>query len=117
MLVEIEKEYKVVDSNQIIVSVIVGEEQTGRIAIYLNDVQKIKEWNKIKNFFLGEGFKIRNQLLQIDTNVIESNSDTNRTAVTYFLAGGEPTKKKFKFPEIVANDNESVFYRAKITLV
>lgn len=66
---------------------------------------------------LGEGSKIKNQLLIIDTNVIESNPHTNRTAVTYFLAGGEPDLKKFKFPGIVANDNESVFYRAKITLV
>ena len=116
MIEEIRQKYEVVDSDEVIVSVIIGEEQAGWSAIFLNDSFQTEGKTKIENFSLGKGADIKSQVLKVATTVVDKNPRTNRTAVTYFLKGGR-SPVDITLDVTVDNDNDPALYNAEFTFV
>ena len=116
MIEQIKENYEVIDSNEVIVSIVIGEEQAGWTAIFLDDEYKTEGQTKIENYSLGEGSQLKSRVLKIDTTVIDKNPRTNRTAVTYFLTGGS-SPKTITSKLIVENDNDPALYDAEFTFV
>lgn len=116
MISKIRQDYKVDGSNEIILSVIIGEEQAGWMAIFLDENFVAEGQTKIENFSLGSGTDLKSRTIKINTTVIDKNPNTNRTAVTYFLKGGK-SPVTVTSEVLVANDNDPALYDAKFKFV
>lgn len=116
MIEKIKENYQVIDSDEVIVSIVIGEEQAGWTAIFLNGKYETEGQTKIENYSLGKGSQLKSGILKINTTVIDKNPRTNRTAVTYFLTGGS-SAKTITSKLIVENDNDPALYDAEFTFV
>jgi len=112
----INQDYKVIDSNDITLSLVIGEEQAGWFAVFLDGEFLVDGKTKIQNFSLGNGSDIKSKTLLIRATVLDINPDTNRTSVTYSLSGGE-SNLTITAEMTVDNDNDPAFYSAEFKLV
>ena len=116
MINKIRQDYEISGSNETILSVIIGEEQAGWMAVFLDENFVTEGQTKIENFSLGTGIDLKSQVLKINTTVVDKNPNTNRTAVTYFLKGGK-SPVSITSEVVVANDNDPALYDAKFKFV
>lgn len=94
-------------------SIVVGDGQIGGSAVRLDD--KLIATGDIKKMRIGNGAEIANRKLVVKTIVSDENDSTNRTSVTYVLAGG-PSEEHFKLAAVVDNDGDEITYRATFDL-
>lgn len=111
----IKQKYKVTDSNAISLSIVIGEEQAGWFAVFLDGNYVTDGKTRIENLSLGRGLDVRAKTLTITATVIDINPHTNRTAVTYFLKGG--TSLVQTTSEVTVEDNHPAFYDAEFEFV
>lgn len=117
MINRVQQNYKLIDSNEVILSVVIGEEQAGLIVVFIgdnsndNDEWLTDERTKINNFSLGSASNLKSKVLKISTSVLDKNPNTNRTSVTYFLKGGISPLNVTSEVE-VENDNGFALYDA-----
>ena len=113
---QIKQNYQVDDSNEISLGIVIGEQQAGWFAVFLDGNYVVDGKTKIENLSLGMGSEVRAKSLTITSTVIDINPNTNRTAVTYFLKGGKaPLEITSKVT--VENDNHPAFYDAEFKFV
>lgn len=112
----IKQKYEVTDSNEISLSIVIGEQQAGWFAVFLDGNYVKDDKTKIENLSLGKGSDVRAKTLTIATTVIDINPHTNRTAVTYFLKGGK-SPLEITSKVTVENDNHPAFYDAEFKFI
>ena len=112
---KIKQKYEVTNSGEISLSIIIGEQQAGWFAVFLDGNYVTDGKTRIENLSLGKGSDVKTKTLTIAATVIDINPHTNRTAVTYFLNGGNSPVKVTS--EVTVEDNHPAFYDAEFSFV
>jgi len=114
MALSLETDYHV-GSKDVTISIVIGDAQLGASVLKI-DSKEIKRGDKIQNFNVGNGPKLKGKTLSIKTVVTDVNDKTNHTSVTYKLKGGAKDND-FYLDATVDNEGDSVIYRAKFNFV
>ena len=107
-------EYHVTDK-PVTLTVVIGDGQLGSSYVQL-DGTKITSGEKISNFTIGAGVQIKGKVLRIKSIVSDVNDMTNHTSISYQLKGGVKDAT-YALESTVANEGDSVLYRAEIAFV
>jgi hypothetical protein len=114
MLLTLEGSYAV-DDDVVRITVTPGEGQKAHVKIWISDVP-ITSGTKIVNFPIGRGSDVAGKDLDVATTVTDTNPQTNRTSVTYILAGGSEDHIFNQHFE-VSKEGETVDYFATFKLL
>jgi hypothetical protein len=109
------KESYTVDEGDVKLAVVVGEGQKGYSEVLVDGVLRTSGAT-ILDFNLGRGSELAGRRLRITSAVTDTNPHTNRTTVTYTLAGGL-SDKAFQLSYEVDNPGETVDYDAIFRLL
>ena len=113
---KIKQNYYIKDDDNISISIVIGEEQAGGFAVFLDEQFILFEKTKIVDFPLDKGLEIKSKTLFITSTVIDINPHTNRTSVTYVLSGGK-SRLEITSEVTVENDNAPAYYDAEFKFI
>jgi hypothetical protein len=114
MLVRLRESYLVADG-PVTLTVDVGEGQKAFVEVMLAGAV-IGSGSRIPELQVGHGPAIAGQKLRITSTVTDTNDKTNRTSVTYTLAGGKETRR-FASAHEVDSEGDTVDYDAIFLLI
>ena len=114
MLVRLRDAYIVADAD-VTLDVTVGEGQKAFLEVLLNGLP-IGHGADVKGLIVGKGNEVAGSRLRITATVTDTNTDTNRTSVTYRLTGGRTTMIRTS-EHTVDIDGDTVDYDAIFLLL
>jgi hypothetical protein len=106
--------YAVGTAASIRISAVIGDGQLGDSAVWLDT--SLLTTGDVNHFDIGSAEQLRGHQLKFRSIASDLNPQTNRTSVSYFLAGGT-TDDDYTLTKQVANDGDSVVYEATFQLV
>jgi hypothetical protein len=111
--VELNANYQVA-SGPVFLTITIGDAQIGRSIVFLDDKKVgIGDFTKFK---IGDGEGIKGKTVNIKSIVADVNDMTNKTSITYVLAGGT-TDHSFAATGTVENDGDAMIFKAHFSLV
>lgn len=113
MPVNLQTQYTVGDG-EVKLTVVIGDAQLGSSVANVGG----KEIGRgaLTNLAVGKGAKLRGKSLRVKTVVTDVSDKTNRTSVTYELKGGAQPAE-FSLEGTVAEEGDSIIYRASIDFI
>lgn len=93
--VPLNETYACLENSQTLLSVTVGEGQTGTITVSLDNVVIKNAQDQIKDLSLGTGKSLDGKSLVISTPVIHADGNSTNASMKYTLAGGKLGSKDF----------------------
>jgi hypothetical protein len=114
MLVRLRDAYVLADDD-VKLDVTVGEGQKAFLEVLLNG-RPIGHGADVKDLAVGKGSELAGSRLRITATVTDTNTDTNRTSVTYRLTGGRSTMVRTS-EHTVDIDGDTVDYDAIFLLL
>ena len=103
-----------VSTGEVSLTVEIGDAQVGGSAVFVGGQQV--GTGLISDLDLGSGPELRNKSVRIKTVVSDINDLTNKTSVTYKLAGGAAPMETSVFSE-VEDDGDSMVFSARFDFV
>jgi hypothetical protein len=100
--------YAVVDTDQILVDVVVGDGQPGGSTVYLGQVQKGQGGDALRDVDVGSGSDVVGKKLIVTSEVTDRSPDTDNTSVQVAVRGGSIPKTITQSQ--VATKNDIVSY-------
>lgn len=88
----------------VFISVNIGNAQIGGSVLKFKNTTDVFERGKIKNLKLGKGEDLVGRTLKITTNVLDSNSSTDKISVTHDFKNGIPAT--FPIFDTIDNDGD-----------
>ena len=114
MLVRLRESYVLADGD-VTLDVTVGEGQKAFLEVLLNGLS-IGHGADVSGLVVGKGSELAGSRLRITATVTDTNTDTNRTSVTYRLTGGRSTMVRTS-EHTVDIDGDTVDYDAIFLLL
>jgi len=110
--VSYESNYKVGEGD-VQLEVIIGDGQFGSTLVMIgaDELEQVHDFKRV----LGKGPDLAGKIVSITSIVTDTNVQTNKTSVTYRLAGG-PTPLEHTLAFTVDNERDSVDYEATFKL-
>jgi hypothetical protein len=107
-VVDLQSDYKVVDTRNVSLSIRIGDAQIGSSIVFLDD----KEIGRgdVADLSLGKGSKIKNKSVKVKSVVTDVNDMTNKTSITYIFKGGV-LDQSFSSNATVDENGDSIIYR------
>ncbi len=109
---QLNQTYQVIPSNQVKLTVLIGDGQKGMPVISIGN--KIKAIGEVTQLLLGSGAELIGMELRIRTTVNDVNPKTNHTSITYVLEGGEEINLTINSGEVL-DKGGSLFYNDSFT--
>jgi hypothetical protein len=106
--------YSVGTGAAILVSAVIGNGQLGDSAVWLDGT--LVTAGGVNHLNIGSAEQLRGKQLKFRSIASDLNTQTNRTNVTYFLAGGT-TDDDYTLAKMAAEDGASVVYEATFQLL
>lgn len=103
---EVQRDYRVAQGT-VMLDITIGEAQIGASAVFLDELMIAT--GKVDDLKIGPGSILKGRRLSIRSIVSDVNPNTNRTAVTYDLSGGEEPLSVTLTADS-GGDNKSVVY-------
>lgn len=112
-IVDLQSEYKVVDTRNVSFSIRIGDAQIGSSIVFLDDKEMAR--GDVADLSLGKGTKIKNKSLKVKSVVTDVNDMTNKTSITYIFKGGV-LDQSFSSNATVDENGDSIIYRGIFAL-
>jgi hypothetical protein len=113
MACNLKTSYMVADG-EVKLTVVIGDGQLGASIVFLNTTPIEK--GEIKDQVIGLGKSLHGSKLLVKTVVSDVNDQTNHTCITYILTGGVKDNS-FSLEATVANEGDSIIYKAEFDLI
>jgi hypothetical protein len=104
-----------VGAGDIALTLSIGDGQLGSSRVLLG-TKVLGQGDDITNLLIGKGPKLAGKSIDVKTVVSDVNDQTNHTSLTYSLRGG-PAPADYQLSATVAEEGDSVIYRATIRFV
>lgn len=106
MAIKVKKEppvdVEVKQSDKIFITVVVGNQQIGGSILQYKDEQDPFKKGRVKDVELGKGSKITGRQLLVETNVLDSNTATNKIVVRHIFENEQGDEiAKFQYEDEV----------------